>query len=116
MTRMSRVVFWATELLALSACLSSHSAYLAQLPGSLAAADTNAPANRQRLPGIVEYDATGDVPTLRADAFRQMTNACHGPYHVVKEGPELLDGGRDATATWVIRFLCGADSTASPQR
>ncbi|HEX6807522.1 MAG TPA: hypothetical protein VF118_06015 [Gemmatimonadaceae bacterium] len=119
MTSSCGVALLAAGCLALSACFPSNSAYLAQAPGLSAQADTNAPVNQRRLPGVVEYDnegLNGQLAKRRADAYKKMTQACHGPYKIENEGPVLLYGGRDASPTWVIHFTCvGADSTASPQ-
>lgn len=119
MTRTYGAAVLAAGLLASSACFPGNSAYLAQAPGPSAQADTNAPVNQQQLPGVVEYDSEAlpsQIAKRRADAYKKMTQACHGPYKIENEGPVLLDGGRDASPTWVIHFACAAtDSTASSQ-
>jgi hypothetical protein len=119
MTRIYGVAVFAAGLVAASACINN-SAYLAQAPGFSAQPDTNAPVNQQRLPGVVEYGNSGldsQIAKRRADAYKKMTQACHGPYKIENEGPVLLEGGRDASATWVIHFSCVAtDSTASSRR
>lgn len=118
MTRIYAVAL-AAGLLAISACLAGNSAWLAQAPGLSAQPDTNAPVNQRLLPGVVEYDNSGldsQLAKRRADAYQKMTQACHGPYKIENEGPVLLDGGRDASPTWVIHFTCvAADSTSRSQ-
>lgn len=99
------------------------SASMVSRPGSTTP-NPNAPVNEASRPGVVKYN-NGGLASIRQsrrnDAYRQMHEACGGPYRIDAEGPRVEGGvvvpAGDAvvvsdTEYWYIQFSCVRDPTA----
>jgi len=101
-----------TTLLVLTGCMS---AQMVSAPNSESA---YAPVNESSRPGIVKYlnDGAGYVRKQRRDdAYKQMHEACSGPYRIDAEGSNVEGGIVMSSGSgtfwaqsnyWYIQFSC----------
>jgi len=117
----ARLLTAATVLMLTTAC----AAQMVSDP-SMASGSPYAPVNEASRGGVIKYLNQGArfvVEKRREDAYKQMHEACGGPYHIDAEGPRAEGGvvvaisptaaGSFGSQYWYIQFSCVREPEAA---